>query len=693
MAIVKEYKAEQLRNIVLLSHGGAGKTSLAEAMLYDSGGVSRLGRVDEGTTASDYDQEEIRRKISVNTSVIPCEWGGHKVNVLDTPGYADFVGEVKGALRAADSALVILDAVSGVEVGTELVWEYADEVGLPRMLFVNKMDRENADFGRAVGQAQASLPGSIVPLQLPVGAQESFEGVVDLVRMKAYRGEKGEQGDIPESIREQAESAHLKLMEAAAEQEDELLEKYFEEETLTQEEIVRGLAAGVRSGSLVPVLCGSATKNVGVRALLDVVTKYSPSPVDSEGYAATNAATGEEERLEPVVQGPLATLVFKTLADPYVGKLTYFRVFSGAMESDSRVFNASRGEEERLGQLYCPQGKEQNPTERVVAGDIGSVAKLQHTETGDTLCDKDHPLTLPAIEFPAPIFSAAIAPKTKADLDKLGTGLARLTEEDPTLRVDREASTRETVLSGMGESHIDIAARRLQSKFGVEITTAVPKVPYRETISKVGTSQYRHKKQTGGAGQFAEVWLRVEPLPRGTGFEYDSEVREGHISRSFIPSIEKGIKQVLTQGVTSGSPIVDVKAVVYDGKEHPVDSKDIAFQIAGREAFKEAVGNAGPVLLEPIMNLTITIPEGNMGDVLGDLNTKRARVMGTEQKGHKTIITAQAPLAEIQGYATDLRSITQGRGVFGMVFSHREEVPRNLTDEIISRAQLEEEKE
>ncbi|HUW94901.1 MAG TPA: elongation factor G, partial [Anaerolineae bacterium] len=503
----------------------------------------------------------------------------------------------------------------------------------------------------------------------------------------------GEEGDIPESMREQAESSHLKLMEAAAEQEDELLEKYFEEETLTQEEIIRGLAAGVRSGSLVPVLCGAATKNVGVRPLLDVITKYSPSPVDIEGYAATNAATGDEERLEPVVQGPLAALIFKTLADPYVGKLTYFRVFSGAMESDSRVFNASKGEEERLGQLYSPKGKEQNPTEKVVAGDIGAVAKLQHTETGDTLCDKDHPLTLPAISFPQPIFSAAIAPKTKADLDKLGTALARLTEEDPTLRVDREASTRETVLSGMGESHIDIAARRLQSKFGVEITTAVPKVPFRETVSKVGTSQYRHKKQTGGAGQFAEVWLRVEPLPRGTGFEYDSEVREGHISRSFIPSIEKGIKQVLPQGVIAGYPVVDVKSVVYDGKQHPVDSKDIAFQIAGRESFKEAVRDGAPVLLEPIMTFTITIPEGSMGDVLGDLNTKRARVMGTEQKGDKTTITAQAPLAEMQGYATDLRSITQGRGVFGMEFSHYEEVPRSLTDEIISRAQLEEEKE
>ncbi len=689
---MKEHKVEQLRNVVLMSHGGAGKTSLAEAMLYDSGGVSRLGKVDEGSTASDYDPEEIRRKISVNTSVIPCEWRQHKINVLDTPGYADFVGEIKGAVRAADCGVVLMDAVSGVEVGTELVWEYADEVSLPRMLFVNKMDRENANFGQALGQAQKGLTGRMVPVQLPIGAQDSFQGVVDLVSMKAYRGEDSEEGEIPEGMLEEAESYRLQLIEAAAEADDKLLEKYFEEETLTEEEIARGLGAGLREGAVVPVLCGSATLNVGVRALLDAILKYCPSPADTKGVRGTGVTTGEEEVLDPVVQAPLAALVFKTLADPYVGKLTYFRVFSGSMESDSRVFNANKGEEERLGQLFFLKGKEQQPVDRVPAGEIGAVAKLQETATGDTLCDKDHPVTLPPITFPHPIYSAAISPKTKADLDKLGTALARLTEEDPTLRVEREASTKETVLSGMGESHIDIAARRLQSKFGVEITTSVPKVPYRETIMKVATSQYRHKKQTGGAGQFAEVWLRVEPLERGTGFEYDSEVREGHISKSFIPSIEKGIKQVLGQGVVAGYPVVDVKSVVYDGKEHPVDSKDIAFQIAGREAFKEAVRNGAPVLLEPIMTFFITVPDANMGDVLGDLNTKRARVMGTEQKGDKTIITAQAPMAEMQSYATDLRSITQGRGGFSMELSHYEEVPKQIADEIMARAQLQEEK-
>jgi elongation factor G len=690
---VKNYRSEQLRNVVLLSHSGAGKTSLAEGMLYGSGAISRLGRVEEGTTVSDYDPEEIRRKISVNTSLVPCEWRGRKVNVLDTPGYADFVGEVKGAVRAADGAVILLDAVSGVEVGTELVWGYADEVDLPRILFISKMDRDNADFVGALNQARENLGDNIIPFQLPIGAQEAFEGVVDLVGMRAYRGEKAEAGDIPDNLRPEAESYHLQLMEAAAETDDALLEKYFEEETLTEEEIRQGLATGIRGKGLVPVFCGSALKNMGIQPLMNAITEYLPSPLDTVKVSATNVATGQQEVLEPLAQAPLAALVFKTLADPYVGKLTYFRVFSGRMESDSRIFNSSRGEEERVGQLFFLRGKEQEPVDEVPAGDIAAVAKLQETSTGDTLCDKDHPLTLPPIGFPHPIFSAAIVPKTKADLDKMGSALARLTEEDPTLRVEREASTRETVLSGMGESHIDIAARRLHSKFGVEIVTSVPKVPYRETITKVTRSQYRHKKQTGGAGQFAEVWLRVEPLERGTGFEYDSEVREGHISQSFIPSIQKGIKQVLEQGVIAGYPVVDVKAVVYDGKEHPVDSKDIAFQIAGREAFKFAVRDGAPVLLEPIMLFIISVPEGNMGDVLGDLNTKRARVMGMEQKGDMSIITTQAPLAEMQSYATDLRSITQGRGLFTMEFSHYEEVPKHLADGIIAAAEVDDKKE
>lgn len=685
---MKGYKIEQLRNVVLLSHSSAGKTSLTEAMLCDTSAISRLGRVDEGTTVSDYDPEEVRRKISVNCSVVPCEWKGHKINVLDTPGYADFVGEVKGAIRVADAAMIVVCAASGMEVGTELVWGYADEYKLPRLVFVNKMDRDNADFKRTLDQMEKGFGANFVPLQLPIGAQGNFRGVVDLVEMKAYLGEKCEEAEVPDDLRDEVEAYRQRLVEAAAEGDDELIMKYLEGEELTREEIEGGLKAGVRKGAIVPVLCGSALMNVGVRPLLDAMVEYLPSPAEAE-VVGKNPATGEEEILEANELAPLSALVFKTMADPYVGKLTYLRVYSGVMESDSRAFNPRSGEEERIGQLYILRGKEQRPVKEIGTGDIGAVTKLSGTNTGDTLYHKGHPIILPSITFPKPIFSAAIHPKTKADMDKLGGALARMVEEDPTLRTEREPSTRETILSGMGESHIDIASQRLQQKFGVEITTTIPKVPYRETITKSAAAQYRHKKQTGGAGQFAEVHLRVEPLGQGEGFDYVKEVKYGHISESFIPSIEKGIKQVLQKGVIAGYPVVDVRAVVYDGKEHPVDSKDIAFQIAGREVFKLAVKEADPVLLEPIMDVTVTVPEEFLGDVLGDLNTKRARVMGMDQRGGLSVITAQAPLAEMQRYATDLRSITQGRGLFTVELSHYEEVPSHIAQEIIEKAKQE----
>ena len=688
-----KYRIEQLRNVALLSHGSAGKTSLTEAMLYNTGAIPRLGRVDEGTTVSDYDPEEIKRKISVNCSVVPCEWEGHKINVLDTPGYADFVGEVKGAVRVADGALIVVCAASGVEVGTELVWGYADENKLPRLAFINKMDRDNADFRRTLAQMEERFEANFVPVQLPIGSQDKFRGVMDLVDMKAYLGEKGEEGEVPGDLRDEAEGYRQHLLEAAAENSDELIMKYLEGEELTKDEIRNGLKLGVMGGNIVPVLCGSALRSTGIQPLLRAIIEYLPSPGEAAKVVGTNPATGEEETLEANEIAPLSTLVFKTMADPYVGKLTYFRVYSGVMESNSRAFNPRTGEEERIGQPYFLRGKEQQPVDRIGVGDIGAVAKLSGTCTGDTLCDKGHPIVLPSITFPKPVFSAAVHPKTKADMDKLGSALARLVEEDPTLEVRREADTGETILSGMGESHITIAAQRLQQKFGVEITTTIPKVPYRETITKVATAQYRHKKQTGGAGQFAEVHLRVEPLERGEGFDYVNEVRYGHISDSFIPSIEKGIKEALKQGVLVGYPVMDVRAVPYDGKEHPVDSKDIAFYIAGREAFKLAVKQANPVLLEPIIDLTVTAPEEFMGDVLGDLNTKRARVMGMDQRRGMAVITAQAPLAEMQRYATDLRSITQGRGVFTMEFSHYEEVPSHIAQEIIAKTRKEARKE
>jgi len=690
---MKEYPVNRLRNVALLSHGGAGKTSLAEAMLYVTGATNRMGRVEDGNTVSDFDPEEIRRHISISTSLIPLEWREHKINVLDTPGYTDFIGEVISALQAADAGIILVDATAGVAVGTELVWEQCEKVNAPRFVVISKMDRENASFSRALEQVRASFTANFVPFQLPVGVAGGFNGVVDLVKMKAFIGEAGEEQALPAGMQAEAEELRSKLIEAAAEGDDELIIKYLDGEELTPEEIQRGLRIGIRKGSIVPVLVVSGAANRGVRALLDAILEFLPSPVEARLREATHAVTKETEVLKHDPAGPLAAQVFKTTADPYVGRLSYFRVFSGVLESDSRVFNSRAGEEERLGQLFILRGKEQIPVKRVQVGDIGAVARLGHTATGDTLCDRDHPLVIPAPTYPYPLYSVALTPKTQADTAKITPTLQRMVEEDPTLRWHQEPATRQLILSGMGDAHIDVAIRRMESKFGVNVLTEVPKVPYRETITRTASAQYRHKKQTGGAGQFAEVWLRVEPLPRDAGFEYHWEVFGGAISSSFQPSIEKGIKQVLQQGVIAGYPVVDLKAAVYDGKEHPVDSKDIAFQIAGREVFKLAVQQAGPVLLEPIMNVKITVPSSQMGDVLGDLNTRRARVLGMDQLGDKSVITAQVPLAEIQRYSTDLRSMTGGRGVYTMELSHYEEVPAHLAQGIIERAKKEREQE
>jgi elongation factor G len=684
---LKEYTTAQLRDIVLLGHGSSGKTSLAEAMLFASEAINRMGRVEDGTTVADFDEEEIRRHISLSLASVPVEWVGHKLNVLDTPGYTDFVGEVISAIRVADLALVLVDPVGGVEVGTELVWSYADQENLPRMVVVNKMNRENANFARALQALRDAFDGTFVPLQLPFGSQSDFAGVVDLVSMQALVGPDGKASEIPAEMVDQAREARVQLVEAAAEGDDELIIKYLEGEELTEEEIQRGLRAAILKGTTVPVLVTAATENLGARALLDALVTYAPSPAD-RGPVRAEGPAGEEE-IEPSELAPLAALVFKTAADPYVGKLSYFRVAGGVLESDSRVWN-SRGEvEERLGTLYAMRGKEQIPVKRLRPGDVGAVAKLTETLTGDTLCDRGKPVHLAGPVFPHPLFSVAVRPGSKADQAKMGPTLTRICEEDPTLRWHQEPSTRETILEGMGEAHVEIAVRRMANRFGVEVSTSIPKVPFRETITKVSADQYRHKKQTGGAGQFAEVHMRLEPLARGEGFSYEWEVFGGAISSSFRPSIEKGIRQVLDRGVLAGYPVVDIKAVVFDGKEHPVDSKDIAFQIAGREAFKKVMLAAGPVLLEPIHKVTITVPDEYTGDVMGDLNTKRARVLGMDQQGGKSIISALAPLAEMQRYATDLRSLTQGRGLFSMEFDHYADVPGHLTEQIIAAAKQE----
>lgn len=690
---MKEYATHQLRNIVLLGHGSSGKTSLTEAMLFTSGAINRMGRVEDGTTVSDFDEEEIRRRISLSLTLIPVEWGGCKLNVLDTPGYLDFIGEVISGIRVADLALVLVDAVGGVEVGTELVWTYAEQQQLPRMVLVHKMNRENADFSRALASLRNAFSGkNFIPLQLPIGSQADFAGVVDLVKMKAYMGPEGKLADIPADMRGEAEEARVALVEAAAEGDDELIVKYLEGEELTEEEIQRGLRAAILKGSVIPVLAAAATANIGTRALLDTLVAFAPSPAD-RGPAKAETPSGEEVELVPSDTEPVAALVFKTTADPYVGKLTYFRLYSGALDPDTRLWNSRANAEERLSTLYVMRGKEQILIPRLHAGDIGAVAKLSETVTGDTLCDRSRPVKIPGPVFPHPLFAVAVRPKSKADQAKMAPTLTRICEEDPTLHWRQEPGTRETILEGMGEAHVEIAVRRMENRFGVAVETSIPKVPYRETITRVHSDYYRHKKQTGGAGQFAEVHMRLEPLPRGAGFEYGWEVFGGAISSSFQPSIEKGIRQVLESGVLAGYPVVDVRAVVYDGKEHPVDSKDIAFQIAGREAFKKVMLGAGPVLLEPIYKFTITIPEEFTGDVMGHLNTKRARVLGMEQSGGKSTITALAPLAEMQRYATELRSMTQGRGIFWMEFDHYEEVPPHLAQAIIEEARREREQE
>ncbi len=678
---MKPYPADRLRNVVLLSHGGAGKTTLTEALLLRSGAIDRLGSVAEGNTVSDYDEEEIRRQISVSTSVVPCEWEGHKINLLDTPGYADFVGEVRGASRVADGAVVVVDAVAGVEVGTELVWGYADEHDLPRLVWINKLDRENADFAAALEQLSERFAATVVPIHIPIGAEADFKGVVDLVSMQSSLGEADESGDVPDELADRAKAYRQELMEAAAEADDELMLKYLDGADLEPTEISAGLKAGLANGNVVLVLCGSAQQAVGARQLLDAIVTYLPAASTSR-VSGTNPATGMTETLSPEPDAPLAALVFKTFADPYVGKLSYFRVYSGSLASDSRALNSRANEEERIGQVFYLRGKEQTKAEAIRTGDIGAVPKLQHTATGDTLCDRDHPILLPEISFQPPVYSVAISPKTKTDLDKMGGALERLLEEDPTLRVRREPDTGETLLSGMGDSHIEIAGRRLHSKFGVEIATKLPKIPYRETIRQSSEAEGKYKKQSGGRGQYGIVQLRLEPRPRGEGFEFVDEIFGGAIPKNYIPAVQKGLEEALGTGVLAGYPVTDLRAVLYDGKYHTVDSSELAFKIAASLGFKAAMEKADAVLLEPIVNVTITVPESATGDVLGDLNTKRAKVQGMDQAGGTAVITAQAPLAEIQRYATDLRSITQGRGFFTMEFSHYEEVPPHIADSI-----------
>jgi elongation factor G len=682
---MKEYKTEQIRNVVLLGHGGTGKTSLAEAALFCSGGVTRLGKVDDGSTASDFEPDEVKRKISISLALAPCEWAGHKINIIDTPGYADFAGEVKSGIRAADFGAIVVDAVSGVQVGTEMAWMHAEQARLPRVFFVNRMDRENANFDQAVSQLQARFGKGIAPLMLPIGAQESFSGVVNVAENKAYTGEKGAAADVPGDMAAAVGAAREQLVEAVAEADDDLLNKYLEGEEISDAEIAAALKKGIAAGVVFPVLVGSAAKNIGITKLLDALVADCPSPADMPAQAA--AANGNEERLPADAAGPLAAFVFKTSADPFVGRLTYLRVVSGTLKADSHVWNANHNVDERLGQLSVMKGKTQEHVPSLAAGDIGAVPKLAQTVTGDTLCAKERQFRLGPVAFPKPPFNVAVTPKGKADVDKLGPALQRIAEEDPTLVVHRDETTGETIISGMGETHVDVAAERMKRKFGVEVDLHAPRVPYRETITGYVESEYIHKKQTGGHGQYARVNIKVEPN-RGKGFEFVDAVVGGAVPRNYIPAVEKGVVEAMHEGALAHYPMMDVKVTLFDGKDHPVDSSEMAFKLAGSQALKQGALKANPVLLEPIYELKIRVPETNTGDVMSDLNGKRAKVHGmSPDDSGMTVIEAEAPLAEVLRYATDLRSITQGRGTFEMTFHHYEEVPAHVAQKVIAEAQ------
>lgn len=679
-----EFSTDKLRNVTILGHGSSGKTTLAEALLFNAGGSNRLGRVEDGTTASDWDTEEQRRGISINLAIVPVEAEDTKLNLVDTPGYLDFVGEVISGLAVSEAGLVLVDSVAGVEVGTELAWEELDAAQKPRLIFINKMDRENANFERALASVNEAFSGTILPFQLPIGSGESFEGVVNLVDMKAYLGANATAADIPADMEDAAEEARQGLIDAAAETDDELIMKYLEGEELTEDEVRQGLRQGVKEGQIIPVFCGSAIANIGLRSLVRAMTSYVPSPAD----VALQAANGEEEPVDLAADGPAVAYVFKTIVDRYVGRMNYVRVFSGTLAADSQVTIQSTGKSEKLQNLFRVCGKELEAAATLGAGDIGVVTKMEDLSTTDTLGDEDLTITPP--EYPKPLYSVSVLPATKADSAKMGQGLQALAQENPTLQVEYINATKQNILQGMGDTHIDVAIRSLDNKFGVKVETAVPKVPYQETVTRAASARYRHKKQTGGAGQFADVELRVEPLDRGDGFAYDSEVFGGSIPSVFIPSIEKGIRQILDQGVIAGFPIVDIKAIVFDGKHHPVDSKDIAFQTAGREVFKIAMQEASPVLLEPIYSMRVTVPDEFMGDVMGDLNNRRGRVQGMENRNNRAIINAQIPLAEILRYGTDLRSMTQGRGIYTIEFERYEPVPGHMADQVIAQSKEEE---
>lgn len=684
---MKEYRSDKLRNVGIVAHGGAGKTSLVESLLFNTGAITRLGRVDDGTTITDFEPEEIKRKVTISAALAPCEWREHKINFIDTPGYADFVGEVKGVLRAVDSTLVVLCAASGVEVETEKTWKCANELKLPRMAFINKMDRENADFYVVVQEMKDKFGDNILPIQLPIGAEEDFKGIVDLLKMKAIipsnnQGTQSSEIDIPDDLLKKASEWRQKIIEVVAEIDDDLLVKYLEGEELSDNEIRKGLSKGIYQSRIFPVMCGSAYKNIGIQPIIDAIVAYLPSP---EASNIPGVHPISQEIIERKASDAFSAMVFKTTADPFVGRLSYIRVFSGTLKPDSTIYNASKEKVERIGNIFTLRGKHQDALTCVYAGDIVVVAKLQETVTGDSLSEKDKPILFEPIVYPKPMFTMCIEAKNKADEDKIGNALNRLMDEDQTFKVSKNIDTKQLLISGIGELHTDIMAERMKRKFGVDVILSTPRVPYRETIRGSVKVEGKHKKQSGGHGQYGHVWLQLDPLPVGNDFEFVDSIFGGAVPRQYIPAVEKGVRDALAGGVLGGYPIVDIKVTLYDGSYHNVDSSEMAFKIASTMALRKGALQAKPVLLEPICNVEINVPASFMGDVIVDLNGKRGRIQGMEPINQGNgIIRAQVPIAEMFRYAIDLRSITQGRGYFDLNFSHYEEVPQRIAEIIIA---------
>ncbi len=690
---MKVYDAQSIRNVALVGHSGSGKTQLVSALLIDAGAVNRLGRVDDGTTVTDFDEEEIARKHTLACSLAYAEWDKHKINFIDTPGMANFLSDARAALRVADAALLVVDSVHGVEVSTEKIWGVAEELEVPRMIVLNRLDRERASVERSLESLRGAFGRSVVLLQLPIGEERSFRGVVDLVDMKAWTfatdgSGAPTEGAVPSELEGQAQTAREALIEMVAEADDGLMEKFFDAGTLSQEDLLNGLKRAVSAGRIFPVLCASAGANTGIQPILDAIVRYVQSPAE-RAIKGTDLKTAEEVRVSASESGPASAFIWKTVADPFAGRITMFRVLSGVLKADSTLHNITKELPERLGHLVLLQGKTQTNVPEVRAGDIAAVAKLKETQTSDMLAEKGATFTLPPIKFPEGMISYAIEPRSRGDEDKIGTALHRLQEEDPTINYTRDAQTKELLLSGQGQSHIEVTVAKLKRRFGVEVNLKLPRIPYRETITAEVEAHGRHKKQTGGHGQFGDCKVRFAPLPRGSEFEFVNDTFGGSVPRQFVPAIEKGIQDARQRGFLAGYPMVDFRASVFDGSFHPVDSNEMSFKMAGSLAFKDGMARARPTLLEPVMDIEVYAPSDYAGDLMGDLNSRRGRIGGMDTRGSSTVIRAKVPMSEMLTYEQHLTSATGGRGSYHMEFSHYEEVPAHLHGKIIAASKAE----